>query len=262
MNKVRAVKKIDLLLEGEKASRFYSKIRLAVKQDELEGKKKAIDCLYWPKNIISKQDGSESLFRKKEIKTDAKLESLDIYVVSKTKYNELREGEEKLSYTRFGNLRNYFVITRLQSLSEEEKKSIKISFAIRDTVIDRTIEYRIEKKIVEEWQKIEDGVWTYNDDKGFMTKIPAFYGPLIFIELGMFKGKEVSIKDRKTVDSKNNTDERSICTRFVVKHDEKSLYNKVAELTYSNLRKLVDDGDLLKKSKKYMRKYDLLKKGI
>lgn len=262
MNKVEVLKEIDMLLEGEMASRFYSKIRLAVEKEELEGKKKAIDCFYWPRNVIMKQKESETLLRKRGMKTTTKLKSFDIYVVTKIKYNELREKEDKLAYTRFSNLRNYFLIKRLQSLSKEEKNRLEISFAIRETEIDRTIAYHIEEKIVSEWQVIEDGEWVFNGERGFMTKIPAFFGTLIFIELGMFKGRKITIKDRQKVDSNTNTDDRSISTRFIIMSDERSLYNKAAELTYYNLRILVDDRELLKKCKKYMRKFSQIKKGI
>ena len=262
MNKVRALERINILYEGEEASRFYSKIRLAIEKEELEGRKKTIECLYWPKNVIAKKKESEIFFRKKDIKTKAELRSFGIYVVTKAKYNELKEGKDKLAYTRFGNLRNYFVIKRLQLLSQEEKKRLEVSFAIREIVIDRKKDYYIEERTIKEWQSIEDGLWSFNSDKGFMTKIPAFFGPLIFIELGMFRGKKITIKDRKTVSSRKNTDDRTICTRFVIERDEKSLYYKAAELTYQNLRKLVNDKELLKKCRKYMRKYDREKKGI
>ena len=262
MNKVKVLKEVDILLEGELASRFYSKIRLAVEQRDLKGKRKTIDCLYWPRNVILEQKGCESLLSKKGMKTNATLRSFDIYVVTKIRYNELRNGKDKLAYTRFSNLRNYFLIKRLQSLPEEEKKKLEICFAIRETAFIRTIDYYIEKKIVIEWQLKEDGEWVFNGKNGFKTKIPAYFGPLIFIELGMFKGRKITIKDRHTVDSSNNTDDRSISTRFVIKRNERSLCNKAAELTYYNLRKLVDDKELLKKCKKYMQKFNQEKKGI
>lgn len=262
MNKVKVLTKIDLLLEGEMASRFYSKIRLAVEKEELEGRKRSIDCLYWPRNVILRDKLNESLFRKKGIQTNVRIEGFDIYVISKIKYNELREGEDKLAYTRFSNLRNYFLIKRLQSLSEEEKKRLKVSFAIRETEIERKVDYYVDDKIVREWQPIEEGEWVFNGERGFMTKIPAFFGSLLFTELRMFRGRKISIKDRQEVNSNNNTDDRSISTRFVINQDERSLYNKAAELTYNNLRKLVNDKVLLEKCKKYLRKYNKVKTGI
>ncbi|MCG3216728.1 MAG: hypothetical protein KAS63_08400, partial [Candidatus Heimdallarchaeota archaeon] len=103
------MKEVDILLEGEIASRFYSKIRLSVEKEEIEGKNCVIECLYWPKNVIVKQKLDETPFRKKGMKTNVDLKSFNIYVVTKTKYNDLRKGKTKLAYTRFSNLRNYFL---------------------------------------------------------------------------------------------------------------------------------------------------------
>ena len=216
MNKVKVLKEVDILLEGEIASRFYSKIRLAIEKEELEGKRSTIECLYWPKTIILRKRLSETPFKKKGMKTNVKLKKFDIYVVSKTKYNDLRKGKTKLAYTRFSNLRNYFLIKRLQALTKKEKKELKISFAIRDSKLDKTLDYSIEEKIVRELQFAEDGEWTFNGDEGFMTKVPAFFGPLLFIELSMFRGNKISITDRRKVDSNNYTDYRSISTRLVI----------------------------------------------
>ena len=43
---------------------------------------------------------------------------------------------------------------------------MKISFAIRDSKLDKTLDYSIEEKIVRELQFAEDGEWTFNGDEG------------------------------------------------------------------------------------------------
>lgn len=253
---------IDILLEAEKASRTYSKIRLAVDKKELEGKRRSMYCFYWPKNLIILEKENEALFRKIKMQTKVRLENFDVYGITKEKYDNIKERILRLDYKRFNNLRNYFVIKRLQNLTKEQKKRVKVSFAVRDTKIDNSLEYKIEKKTVSKFQLIEDGEWGFNIGKQFWTKIPAYYGLLIFVELGLFKGKRVVIEDRCKIDSRVHTDKKSISKRFVIREDEVKVYNKAAELTYQNLRKLVNDSELLKRCKKYHKRYNQVKEGF
>lgn len=256
------LKEVDLLLEAEKACRIYSKIRLVVDEEELEGRRRTMYCLHWPKNLIELEKKSKSQFRRKQMVTNAEIDSFDLYSLIKKKYDELKVKNYRLDYIRFSNLRNYFLTKRLQLLTEEQKGEIEISFAVRDTRIDSSVGYFIEEKTVREFQVVEDGEWAFNLRNGFKTKIPAYYGALIFIGLGIFEEKRITITDRHKVDSNTHTDENSISNRFVIRNDEKRLYNKAAEVTYQNLRKLVDDRELLAKCKKYLRRYNQVKEGI
>jgi len=255
---------IKLYLEVEKVARFYGKIRLVVNDKlkaDLKGEEKT-NCGQFPANS-KKFQKYWGLFKELNMNTKKINKSYKTISIPKEEYNNLKNNNNKLKYQRFNVLRDYFAIKRIQTLPLEEKEQIIITLGYRDIHPPSVKMNTSNENLIKIVNNTEDYLIYFNlqSETGFRITFRNFLFSLLFNELNFFPNKEIQIKERTSLKSKNKN-KRAISNRFVICKSNKKNFELISEITYQNLLKLVDDTSLHQKLMKIHVDFERNKEGI
>lgn len=255
---------IDLLLQAEFASRFFSKIRLVIPTKEVDKDRYAGYVFEWPRSH-KRNLPSENILKKLGLKIDSYYKSIDYYKYTHTEYEEMKTENNKLDYLRFKLLRNYFSIKRLENIPQEHLTDITISIGTRETILSEENLNTSNSSLVDSLKIVEDVEWlfnTYSTKPQFKLRIPGSYGPLIFNERQLFPDKQLCLVSRTDFGSQKNKDKRALSHLFVISSKDKGSFEKIANFSYSSLMQLVDDEQLFTRCSEILLEFEKEKIGM
>lgn len=199
----------------------------------------------WPSSRIIKSNVDKDLLRNLGIKLRDKAPFVKSYEIS-ISTNIINSD---FDYLRFRFLRNYFSIKNLLSFGEE----VKITLEYRDIKFDN---YKTELTTdnsdlityLMNHNKRDELTWVFTDiEDNLVAKIHFTQAELLFVLLDFASGRNITLKQKGP--------KRGKFKNYILSSDVQH-YNRVANETFSNMQKCIDDQELFKKSKQHFKNYD------
>lgn len=182
------------------------------------------------------------------------------YSIPYVKYQEYKKESKNviINHNRFEVIKDYFTILKLKEMEKRKETIISISCREKIDFIKPLISV---KEIINDDRLRAHGDALIEFKQGELKdKFPIFFVDFIFGELNLFGDNKIEeITTRDSVMGKN-TGTKGIKRRNMILEEDKKLYNKVSNSSFSNLIALVDDKELFEKVNKNHKVFERYKK--
>jgi len=253
---------INILFDAELSSKIMNKVRFCLPEVIQPIKSKQLIGI-WPKAKPS----SEILRNKKYLQKLPHLEEkslvINYYGISYEETKKLKNESNKLDYTPFIILSNYFAFKRLRIIANSNIKR-KLVYAHDQEIIDGLDKDEISYNSCETIERLSNligGLWSVEYAENSYIKFPALHGQ--FVQDSLLKcGKMVTIKAREKISSKSRCDgtKRYTSYRYYIVDKDKAVYEEeIARKSEENMLALVADRKFYKQCEKNHQKYKKVK---
>lgn len=178
------------------------------------------------------------------------------YLLNKEDYDAIQAPDLKINVFKYRALRDYFVIKRIQRASQKNELDITLAYRPAETNIDSSKEYSTSNSsFIDSLKNQEDILCEVNtEDQTFREKFRNYLIPFIFNDLNILPNTPISLKERppKTKSAKG---------RGYILMKDKRRFDRIDNVSFSNLKLLIDDFTLYDKLYSLVREFEKNKIG-